>query len=205
MLRVSAQPVIGVILLAAGSSSRLGTPKQLLQFEGKSLLQNAIDAALKSSASELIVVLGAQADQLRDEIQDPAVHVVYNEAWQEGMASSIRTGINAFVGRHPDADAVILMVCDQPHVSSDLLNEMIAVYKQTAKPIVACGYDNTYGPPTLFHSGLFHELLELKGDKGARMIVAEHSGSVEIVPFPNGEVDVDTEADYERIKSAGSI
>lgn len=192
---------IGVILLAAGSSSRLGRPKQLLLHGGRTLLQHSLQVACVSAADPVVVVLGAQAEVVRRGIGGADVHVVINGEWQEGIASSIRCGIHAFTGFASDAKGVILMVCDQPFVSALLLNDLIAAYQKTGKPIVACTYENTFGPPVFFHQSLFADLLQLKGDVGARGVVRRYSHAVEIIPFPEGTCDIDTQADYERIKS----
>lgn len=192
---------IGVILLAAGNSSRLGRPKQLLDYEGRTLLQHSIQVAVESNANPVVVVVGAKAETIKHEIQGKEIKVVENEEWEEGMASSIRCGIQAFSQLTPGAEGTILMVCDQPFVTASLLNELITAHQKTGKPIVACGYENTFGPPVFFHHSVFQELLSLQGDIGARAILSQHSDDVEIIPFPKGNFDVDTEADYERIKS----
>src|SRR5215204_321243 len=192
---------IGVILLAAGESSRLGRPKQLLLFNGKTFLQHSVQVANASNAQQIIVVLGAHADSVKKEIGGVDVRIVKNSEWEEGMASSIRCGIKAFAETTSEAEGVVLMVCDQPFVTASLLNELINAHQTTGKPIVACSYENTFGPPAFFHRSLFEELLQLKGDVGARGIVSQHTEDVEVIPFPKGIYDVDTETDYERIRS----
>jgi molybdenum cofactor cytidylyltransferase len=191
---------IGIVLLAAGSSSRLGEPKQLLAFDGQSLLQHSEQVALASQAEPVIVVLGSSADRLKDEVADPALTIVVNERWQEGMASSIRCGVNKLTELAPEAQAVIIMVCDQPFVTTALLNEMITAFLKTGKPIVACSYADTFGPPVLFHRSFFPELLQLQGDIGARGVIRRHVNDAELLPFPKGTIDVDTKADYDNLK-----
>ena len=192
---------IGLILLAAGESSRLGRPKQLLLFNGKTFLQHTIQVAKASNAQQIIVVLGAHADSIEKETEGIDVRIVKNSEWEEGMASSIRCGVKAFTEITSEAQGVILMVCDQPFVTASLLNELINAHQTTGKSIVACSYENTFGPPALFHRSLFEELLQLKGDVGARGIVRQHTEDVEVIPFPKGIYDVDTETDYEKIMS----
>jgi molybdenum cofactor cytidylyltransferase len=116
------------------------------------------------------------------------------------MASSIRCGLNTLLQIAPSSDAVILMVCDQPFVSSSLLNELIATQKNTGKPIVSCQYENTFGPPALFYKTIFPDLLILKGDAGARKIVVQRSNDTATVLFAQGNIDIDTEADYQALK-----
>lgn len=191
---------IGVILLAAGQSSRLGRPKQLLVYDGSTLLQHSLQVACSSNAHPIVVVLGAQADTIRKELEGTEATLIVNAAWQEGMASSIQVGVKALVQVHPAAEGCILMVCDQPYVTALLLNELITAYQRSGKPIVTCSYSGTFGPPTLFHKSLFSELLQLTGDVGARSILRQHVNDVEVIFFSQGVLDIDTEVDYERIK-----
>jgi molybdenum cofactor cytidylyltransferase len=194
---------IGVIIVAAGSSSRLGRPKQMLPYNGKTLLQYAVQTALASRAQPVVVVLGAEAETVQRGLMPNDAHVVLNAEWQEGMASSIRCGLKAFTKLSPAAEGFVLMVCDQPFVTASLLNDLIAAHQKTGKKVVACGYKDTFGPPVFFHHALFEELLGLKGDIGARGVVKQHADAVEVIPFPEGTFDVDTESDYEQLKSAG--
>lgn len=191
-----------VVILAAGSSSRLGEPKQLLKVNGKSLLQKSIDAAINSTAHPVIVVLGANAEQILPEINKSNVHVIINSEWEEGMASSIRIGLNEVLFNSPSPEAVILMVCDQPYISPELINELINTQKQTGKPIVSCDYGEAIGPPALFHRSLFNELMHLKGDVGAKKIIRQHSDKVATILFPKGKIDIDTEEDYNALRNS---
>jgi molybdenum cofactor cytidylyltransferase len=194
---------IGIIVLAAGASSRLGRPKQLLAFDGQTLLQHTLQAAVASNAGPVVVVLGAQADLIKKGIADAFVHVVENTEWPEGMASSIRCGLKTLLEISPSAQGAVLMVCDQPYVNPALLNKLIATHQATGKPMVACSYGDTVGPPALFHASVFPELLRLKGDVGARSILREQAGEVEAISFPEGVIDVDTEQDYEKLSGGG--
>jgi molybdenum cofactor cytidylyltransferase len=189
----------GVILLAAGRSSRLGRPKQLLLYKGQSLLQHSLGVAVSSNTHPVVVVVGAQADTIKREMDSVDATIVMNADWQEGMASSIRCGLKTVVEISPAIEGVILMVCDQPFVTPSLLNNLIAAHQNTDKPIVTCSYANTFGPPTLFHKSLFDELLHLKGDVGARSILQQHTDKAEVVSFPEGTLDIDTEADYYKL------
>lgn len=186
--------------MAAGSSSRLGRPKQLLPYNGKSLLEHAVDTANDTNANPVIVVLGANAAQLEKEIDEKKVHIAENKEWKEGMASSIRSGINTLLHIAPAVDFVILMVCDQPFVSSSLLNDLISTQKKTGKQIVACQYENSFGPPALFYKTILPELMQLKGDAGAKKILAQHSKDATTVLFTKGNIDIDTEEDYKTLQ-----
>ena len=189
----------GIVLLAAGDSSRLGEPKQLLVHKGATLLQHSLNVAISIQAGPVIVVLGAQAAMIRESIDSRSAHVVINADWQEGMASSVRCGIDALREICPAAEGVILMVCDQPFVTPDLLQKLISTQQITGKPIVASYYAETYGPPVFFHQTLFPELLQLRGDVGARSVIRKHFHDVEMVDFAKGTVDVDTKNDYREL------
>lgn len=177
----------------------MGRPKQLLPYNGKSLLEHTVDTANDSVADPVIVVLGANAELLEKEIDEKKVHIVENKEWKEGMASSVRCGITTLLHIAPSADSAIIMVCDQPFVSSSLLNELIAEQKNTAKPIVTSQYAKTIGPPALFHKNIFPELMKLRGDAGARRIIEQRSNDVASVLFKKGDIDIDTEADYKSL------
>jgi molybdenum cofactor cytidylyltransferase len=188
------------ILLAAGASVRFGKPKQLLSYKGKSFSQNMVSAAKSAGLNPIIVVVGAHATLVTDEIIESDVHIVQNENWEEGIASSIRCGIQALEKIDPTSDATILMVCDQPHITSTLLNDMVAEQRKTGKPIVAAHYSGVAGTPVLFHKIFFPELFLLKGDKGAAKILKQQGEQVATVSFPLGAVDIDTTGDYEMLR-----
>lgn len=187
------------IILAAGQSSRLGKPKQLLKYQNKTLLEHATDAAKRSSVQSIIVVLGSSIDVILDKIDTSGTHMVKNGDWQSGMASTIRCGVQASLALDSTIDSAILMVCDQPFVTSDLLNALIEKQKETGKPIIASQYGNTIGTPALFHKRFFAELMALKGDTGAKKIMMQHNDLLTTVPFPGGSIDIDTVNDYEAL------
>ncbi|HEX2535465.1 MAG TPA: nucleotidyltransferase family protein [Chitinophagaceae bacterium] len=192
------------MLLAAGASRRLGRPKQLLPFQGRPLLLHTLQAALDSGARPVVLVLGAGAGKIGEEVKDPGVQVVVNTGWTEGMAASIRCGVGALMEAAPEAEGLILMVCDQPFVTGELLSGLIAAYRDTGKPLVTCGYGGTFGPPSFFHRRFFGELLELTGDTGARGIIRRKEPETVVIPFPAGATDVDTEGDYEQLKRSSA-
>jgi molybdenum cofactor cytidylyltransferase len=191
---------IGIVILAAGSSSRLGKPKQLLEFDGMNLLNHAIIEATNSNTCSVVVVLGDNADLIANKIDRDIAIIVKNENWDEGIASSVRLGIGTLLSQIPSIDAVIFMTCDQPYISSSVLNELMIKYQQTGKPIVTSNYGEATGPPALFHKSFFPELMGLKGDVGARKIIQQHGDQVATVSFPQGKIDIDTKEDYEALK-----
>ena len=188
------------ILLAAGASTRLGFPKQLLIHRGKSFLQNIISAAADASLHPVIVVVGANASRIKKELTEQDVHIINNNEWQEGLASSIRCGIQELGKINPASDAAIIMVCDQPYISAALLNNLLTAQKEIGKPIVASSYSGVAGTPALFHKSFFPELLLLKGDKGAGKLLQLQSALVATVPFPEGAIDIDTIEDLKKLR-----
>jgi len=165
-------------------------------------LQHVLLEAISSYASPVIVVLGANSDLVSKEIDKAKVYIVENTEWEEGMASSIRTGLNTLLKTFPSVEAVIFMVCDQPYVSASLLNDLINTQVETCKPIVSCNYGEAIGPPALFHRSLFKELMQLKGDTGARKVIQEHGDEVATVLFAKGNIDIDTNEDYKALKNS---
>ena len=192
----------GLILLAAGGSSRLGEPKQRLLLRGRTLLQRSLDAASASTAHPIIVVLGSGADSLRKDLVGQDVTTVVNKGWREGIASSIRCGIGELLVINPDTPGAILMVCDQPHVAASVLNKLITEHQRTNKAFIACSYGNTIGTPALFSRTLFGELLQLEGDVGAKSLLHRHRDEVGVIKFPEGSIDIDTVVDYQALSAA---
>ncbi|MDP4285363.1 MAG: nucleotidyltransferase family protein [Bacteroidota bacterium] len=186
-----------IVVLAAGMSSRLGKPKQLLVYHGKSLLKHSVDAALQTTMRPVIVVLGANSGAVKKELEGMGTVVVENEEWQEGMASSLRCGLDAVRKGSTDIDGIIFMVCDQPYVTKSLLDSLLLAQHETGLPIVASSYDGKEGTPALFHKSFFAKLKELEGDTGARKLIQKNEGKVTTVVFPKGVIDIDTITDYE--------
>src|SRR5690349_10380311 len=141
----------GIVLLAAGGSTRLGQPKQLLPWKGGTLLSHSLAVAGDTGAQPVILVLGAGAETIQQAVDTDEVTVVYNREWKEGMAASIRCGMAALNSHAPGAEGVILMVCDQPQLTAPVLHQLIEVYASTGKTIIASGYGDTFGPPVFFH------------------------------------------------------
>ncbi|MDX1936012.1 MAG: nucleotidyltransferase family protein [Flavihumibacter sp.] len=190
----------GIVLLAAGQSKRLGHPKQLLSYNGTTLIEHAVNAALATTLTPVIVVLGACNEIIAPYLTPyTRVHVVYNKDWETGMASTIQTGLQALQQTNPVADGVLLMVCDQPFLTPAIINDLISLQQQTQLPAAACRYQQKTGTPALFHQSLFKELMLLQGDTGARKILEALNTQVALLNFEKGMVDVDTEADYQQL------
>ena len=189
----------GIILLAAGQSARLGKPKQLLNYKGKTLLEHSLQVAIETQLQPIITVLGANADLLKKSIDHFNTKVVINQQWSEGMASSIRCGMEELIKITPTIAGVIIMVCDQPYVTAKLLIDLVEKYKYSLKPIIASSYKNNIGTPALFDKTIFALLFSLKGDSGAKKIMKSNPDWVETVNFLFGEIDIDTTGDYDLL------
>jgi len=191
---------IAIIILAAGASTRMGSPKQLLSYQGESLVNHTIKNAIASVCNPIIVVLGANAENIRSEISEPSVRIVENPDWHLGMSSSIRCGIISLANCYPTIDAVVITVCDQPFLSAEIINHLVATYHSTRKPIIACEYADTLGVPVLFSQIFFSELAILSEDVGAKKLIKNHYHEVFSIPFPLGAIDIDTPEDYQQIE-----
>ena len=187
----------GIIILAAGSSSRLGQPKQNLVYKGKTLLQRSIETAMASVCEPVVVVLGANQEVIKPTIANYALDIIENADWNEGMASSIRTGLKRVLQLSPATQSVILMLCDQPHVDTYLINMFVVA--KTKEGICACGYHDTVGPPVLFDAVYFDELLALNGAEGAKKVMVNHLEKIKKIPLDLGGIDIDTPMDYKNL------
>ena len=187
----------GIILLAAGSSSRLGRAKQLIEFQGKTLIQKAIDEANKSQADCLVVVLGSNTELIQTGFESSSAPLIINSDWQQGMSSSMQAGLR-FLMENEVIEQVVLMLCDQPFVDASLLDELITAKETSGKGIVAAAYSNTLGVPALFDRRYFEELVQLTGSEGAKKVIFNHQAEVHALDFPLGAVDLDTEEDINQ-------
>ena len=190
---------IGAVILAAGESSRFGRPKQLVQFRGKSLVRRVVDAAKDASCSVIVVVLGSKREQIERELKETDAIVAENRDWRRGIGSSIRVGVESAVNQAPDIEAIVLLTCDQPFVKTDTIERLIVMREKTKKAIVASSYSETLGVPALFDRSCFQELLTLPDDSGAKSIILSNHERVAELLFPEGKIDIDTAADYEKL------
>lgn len=188
-----------IIILAAGNSSRLGEPKQLLKYQGKTLIRHIAEAAIEARSAAVIVVTGSNASQIGEELHSLSCHVVHNPNWETGMASSIGTGVREVMGMHPDIAGAIFAVSDQPFVNVALFNALIDKALKQRSGIVASEYDNTFGTPVLFSNTYFPALLTLSGAEGAKKLVKKFADDATSIPFPLGSIDIDTREDYQKL------
>ncbi|MEO8584104.1 MAG: nucleotidyltransferase family protein [Flavitalea sp.] len=190
------------MVLAAGASTRLGTPKQLLQLNGQPLLNIVLREVENADVKNIILVLGSSYEIIKDNIDEMKVHIIYNENWTEGMASSMIVGLKAALELDPAVEGVIFVVCDQPFISASLLDGLIEKHQQSGLPIVASSYAETLGTPAYFHKSLFPELMLLSGDSGAKKILQKYSDEVAAVEFSRGSIDIDTNEDLQYLKES---
>jgi molybdenum cofactor cytidylyltransferase len=192
---------IGIILLAAGSSSRMGQSKQLLLIKGEPLLIKSVKAAIGSHVHKVVVVLGANEEPHRNILKNFEVDIIYNPNWQKGIGNSLKTALKYLITTTPEIEAVILLVCDQPLLKTVNIKNLIHNFIQTKKEIVASSYANTIGVPALFEKKLFPQLLAIDDGHGAKKIIQQFSNAVSTVNFPGGEIDLDTLSDYNTFNS----
>jgi len=193
------QNKIGIVILAAGSSSRLGRPKQLLQYKETTLLNNTILEASKVQNSFVVVVTGANSESVLKELNSAEITTCFNLDWETGMSSSIVKGLKEILLLNPDCEQCIFAVCDQPFVTTSIFENLINEHDKTGKAIVASAYSKTLGTPVLFHKKYFPELLELKGQEGAKKIIKKYAEDTASIIFEKGNIDIDTEEDYDKL------
>lgn len=196
---------IGIVILAAGESKRMGAPKQLLTFDNKLLINKVIDIAISTHLKPVVLVLGAFKAKIEANILHDEISIVENINWNEGMASSVRIGLEKLIEISPKIEGVIFMVCDQPFVTKEVIEELINVQVETGFEAAASRYNGKIGTPALLLKSHFNALFQLKGDTGARKILLENSEKVAIVDFDAGIFDIDTPEDYQNLSNAQQI
>jgi molybdenum cofactor cytidylyltransferase len=187
---------VGGVVLAAGSSSRLGRPKQLVLYKDKTLVRRMAEEAVEAGLSPVVVVLGARADDVAAELTGLPVRTVHNPNWEAGMGSSLQVGVRAL----PEVDAALIMLCDQLRVDSAHLKALMEAFARTGAAIVASSYGGTRGVPALFARATFPEFETLAPTQGARGVIAREPSRVIEVALPGGDEDIDTAADLSRLR-----
>lgn len=193
-------PAIGIIILAAGASTRLGRPKQLLDFQGETLIQKVIKTALETPCRPIVVVLGAYYNEIKLEIEklrNDEIIITKNNDWQQGMSTSIKLGLKILLHFNPDINAALFLLSDQPLLTNGYLQKLIT---HDASSIISSHYNHHAGVPALFNKKWFSELMQLTGDQGARKLLLSQADEVHAIPFPEGAFDIDTSENYEFLK-----
>ncbi len=191
---------IATLLLAAGASSRMGKPKQLLPWRNGTLIEHAADLVLSSDADRCIAVLGANAEAVRSALGDRHLEIVLNDRWEDGMGSSISTGMTYLLRGSQPVDAVLIMLADQPFVDTNFLNQLIDHCKAGDGEIICTHYGRKKGPPAIFLRKYFTALSELEGEKGAGGLIATHPNSVFSLEGGRRTTDLDTPEDYHKLR-----
>ncbi len=194
---------VGAVILAAGGSSRLGQPKQLLSFQSESLMRRAVRSAHEAGCTCLVVVAGHARERIEIELRGTPAVVVENTEWQRGLGTSVRCGLRHLLSSRPEIDAAVLLACDQPFLDASVIGSLIERQANSGKPIVASSYASTLGVPALFHRSCFESLFALPDDSGAKMLIESRSADVAQIDFEKGAVDIDTPADFEQLRTEG--
>ena len=189
-----------IVILAAGPSSRFGSPKQNVNYKGETLLQLAIKNALAVSET-VLVILGANRELIEYSIKDKPVNILYNSDWTEGMASSIRLAVSKIQSDYLQITSALFMLCDQPYADKGILQQLLNTASNSEKGITASAYNDTLGAPVVFKSKYFSYLLALKGKEGAKKLIMQHADDVQPFAFPLGSIDIDTVEDYKGLIS----
>lgn len=187
------------LILAAGTSSRLGRAKQLLVYQGQTLLSRIVDHFGALPLQDIGLVYGARRMDLAAELGQLEVAKVYNPDWATGMGSSLRTGLQLLLTRHPDLDAILVALVDQPLLTARHFTELLRIYEQHPGALVAAAYEDVLGVPAIFPRSCFPDLLTQNGQVGAKKILKKYAYQVIPYPCPEAAFDIDTEADYQRL------
>ena len=187
---------VRIVMLAAGRSERFGPAKLLAEYRGKPLLQHALSAAQDACPGDVCLVVGHNAHEVADSAVGLADQVITNEDYATGIGSSIACGVRAC---REHADAILIMLADQPLVSSTHLAELVKRWTGKPNEIIASRFSGVSGPPVLFASALFDQLEDLHGDIGAREILRRSSSMLRTVEFAAAAIDIDTPEDLEEL------
>lgn len=192
---MNTDPSLHVLVLAAGAARRFGSPKQLARIGGQSLLQRAISLATQLAGGGVTVVLGAHARELTPLLKHSPASVLINPHWEEGLASSLRVG----VARLPPCEGVLVTLADQAAITTFDLQRLISAWRSRPEWLVAATYDGHTGVPAIFPRQTFPDFGELRGDAGARVILARYADRCLRIPMPNAAIDIDTPEDLLRL------
>jgi molybdenum cofactor cytidylyltransferase len=189
---------VAALILAAGSASRMGRPKQLLDWGGRPLVRVVAEHALAARFERVLVVVGAAGGQVAAALADLPIELVENPAYAEGQSTSLRAGIAAL---GPGMEAALVLLGDQPFVSPEIMLRIVSEWRASGAAIVAPVYRGQRGNPVLFARTIFGELLEIQGDQGARKILAANPARVRTIAFDDDRplADIDTPEDYQRL------
>ena len=194
---------IAVLIPAAGTSRRIGSPKQLLKWRDSTLIGHAIETATGLNQNKVLVVLGAYYDRIRPEIQRFDIQILKNDNWKIGLGSSIASGADFLLTSGDSFNGVLVLLPDQPLIVPFYLKAMIDKFKAGQKQIITTSYGNgKYGVPAIFDKSYFKELSLLNDDRGAKDLIKKHSKFVSVIDIVPLVTDIDTEEAYNKIYKA---
>jgi molybdenum cofactor cytidylyltransferase len=187
--------------MAAGGSSRMGEPKQLLLWKNKTLVENAVQSALGVSKADVYVVFGASHAQVEEVLKPYDLKTIYNPDWKQGLGNSIACGVKHV--KDLKYDGVLVILADQPLITSEDLENFIIEFRQGNKNIIASKYENeSIGVPVIFDKSYIDELTQLNEDKGAKSFIKKHSENVSVISMGNKLADIDTQEAYQKLFEA---
>ena len=189
---------VGILVLAAGGSSRMGRPKQVLPWNGGTLLGHVLRQATGTGAPVLLV-LGAHAEMVLEKVAIGEAHATINPDWEKGMGSSLSYGLAKILEQLPEMEAVLIVLGDQPLVDAAFLAQFLRAHKKDKDVVIATAYENGAGVPALFPKRYFPKLLELDGNQGARQLIAQFGNSVHKLSGKGRTGDIDSPEDYRRL------
>ncbi len=190
---------IAVLVLAAGSASRMGVAKQLLPFGDETLLETVLNNALTSKTQKVYCVLGAYAEKIADSIEAMNVETIINEDWKDGLGSSIARGVSHIVETTNTTEGILILLADQPFVDTGYINNMIETFKSDPSQIIASRYKKGNGVPALFPATLFSKLKALKGERGAKSLLNDTSQNIISLEPTISLEDIDTPEAYAHL------
>jgi molybdenum cofactor cytidylyltransferase len=188
---------IALVLLAAGGSTRMGSPKQLLPYRGQPLVRHTAEIALASGCDPVMVVLGSHANEIRAALDGLEVVVVENTDWEQGMGTSIRAGVSG--AEIMGAEGVVLAMADQPLVTAEILKRLVEEHEETSRPIIASEYSGTVGVPAFFTREFFPKLKALMPTEDCKAVILANLEQSIRITCPEAEMDIDTPDDYQTL------
>jgi molybdenum cofactor cytidylyltransferase len=186
-----------IVLLAAGAASRFGSAKQIADIDGVAMVRHCVQNAIRTEAP-VLVVTGAHRDAVERELRDLDVALIRNDEWQHGMGGSIASGVRGAVDRYPRLEAVLIVLGDQPALSSGNLLALIHRHGEKPECIISSKSNGALGPPCIFPLRFFHELMELRELGGARHVVDRHPDALVEIELPEAGIDIDSPADHAK-------
>jgi len=190
---------VAAVVLAAGSSTRMGRNKLLLDLGGETIVRRAVRAAAGGGVDQVVVVLGHEEPRVRAELEGLPCTPIVNPDHAEGAGTSVRTGVSQVAA---GADAIVVVLADMPFVTAEMIATLVQRYRETGAPLVASHYGDVQAPPTLYDRSLFEELLAIPGERCAKQVVRRHESEAVVVAWPESALrDIDVPADYEGARA----